>query len=165
MADDDAFTIRVRAGTQVVPLALLAGAAVLLIALAITGPGYTRSDARGGGPAIAIGLAVAILAIGSLFARRILDPERRSTVIDAEGVRAGTGARTLRWAEIEHVGYAIDGRNIWVARSPGAAGADGILVDATNTDRDAAEILAAIERFSRAAGRELELPTRPPARA
>ncbi len=108
-------------------------------------------------------VAALLLVLAGLFAWRVFGARRWTTVVDAAGVHEPAKGRMLAWSDVERVPFTNGGRQLVLA--PRAEGARAVVIDIDNGDHDAAEVLAAIERFSRAAGRELELPTRPPARA
>jgi hypothetical protein len=153
-ADDGAITIRVRRDTQVAGIAALFAFAGLFAYITLAGPGPNSTRFN---PVTQWILVVALVLVGLAMLRSLLRPRFLETVIDGHGIRDGAGGRTMRWADVWKIGYTGDGREIWVAPYPDAAG-PGIDIDVVNSDADDAEILVAIERFSRAAGRELELP-------
>ena len=160
MTDGGAVIVRVRRQTQVLGAVAAFVFAALLAWGAISGPG--PNPARGFNPYALWAVAALLTLVGLAMVRRMLQRGWWETVIDAEGVRDGAGD-SMRWPEVYKVGYTSDEREIWLAPHPEADGRQ-IFIDVYDSDTPAGEVLAAIERFSRAAGRDLDVPT-PPARA
>ena len=161
-AEEGALTARVRRDTQFAGL-MFALALCALFGYLTFHPGRGRY----GGPESPVPsaiLATGLFVLACYFAWRMRTADRWFTVIDETGVHDRSSGKTLRWSEVYAVTYDGSGPNIIVAEHP-ESGGYGITIDVAGSGRGDAEMLASIERFSRAAGRELELPTRPSAPA
>lgn len=153
-ADDGALVLRVPRRTPVPAIALLVALTALLALYTFTGPWGPRDNPPLQWILVAVYGAVAIAMLRSIFMPSVME-----TVIDADGIREGGGGRALRWPEIWKLGWDRDGRELWIAPYPDMPGDGlGLYIPVADVGADDAEVLAAIERFARAAGRELELP-------
>jgi hypothetical protein len=153
MADEGPVTIRPRRDSTAVAVAVAVVLTAVFAYITVTPAG---PNSLSHAPAASGLVALVLLVAAGYGAWRLLNPDRWSVVIDGEGVHDHAHARTLAWPEIYWVGWSTGRRELSFAERP-ETGGYGIQIDVANGDCDVAEVLAAIERFSSAAGRLLEL--------